>query len=102
MVCIGQSNMEMPLDGFGEPVFGSRYIGKSINPQIRLITVERNCSSTPLVNFKGKWKSQSRKLKIFAVLLHIHLQSIFMSLWKLCWYNISAWGGTTKLAEKVF
>ena len=46
----GQSNMEIPLDGFfGETVFGSQdIIGKSINPQIRLITVERNYSSTPL------------------------------------------------------
>ena len=80
----GQSNMEMPLDGFfGEPVFGSQdIIGKSINPQIRLITVERNYSSTPLFNFSGKWKSLIPKAQDILVLLHIHLQSIFMSLWK--------------------
>ena len=57
----GQSNMEMPLDGFfGEPVFGAQdIIGKSINPQIRLITVERNYSSTPLLNFDGKWEESN-------------------------------------------
>ena len=50
--------MEMPLNGFfGETVFGAQdIIGKSINPQIRLITVERNYSSTPLLNFNGNWE----------------------------------------------
>tara|TARA_B100000941_G_scaffold160970_1_gene114516 strand:- start:1097 stop:2503 length:1407 start_codon:yes stop_codon:yes gene_type:complete len=54
----GQSNMEMPLDGFfGEPIYGSQdIIGKSINSNIRLLTVERNYTATPVSNFEGKWQ----------------------------------------------
>ena len=54
----GQSNMEMPLHGFfGEPIYGSQdIIGKSINSNIRLLTVERNYSASPVANFEGKWQ----------------------------------------------
>ena len=54
----GQSNMEMPLHGFfGEPIYGSQdIIGKSINSKIRLLTVERNYSASPVANFEGKWQ----------------------------------------------
>jgi sialate O-acetylesterase len=58
-VCSGQSNMEMPMKGYkNQPVTGSNeYIATSSNEQIRLITVPRTSSLTPLDDFKGNWKT---------------------------------------------
>ena len=49
-LCSGQSNMEQPVKGYdGEPTFGSvMAIAKSVNPNLRLFTVERAGSKTPL------------------------------------------------------
>lgn len=57
-VCSGQSNMEMPVKGYrNQPVLGStEYIATSANPDIRLITVPKLASLTPLDDFKGTWK----------------------------------------------
>jgi len=56
-IASGQSNMEMPLNGFNkEPVFGSLdMIAKSTNSNIRLFTVEKKTSKNPLENLNGKW-----------------------------------------------
>ncbi|NSW93431.1 MAG: sialate O-acetylesterase [Bacteroidales bacterium] len=57
-VCSGQSNMEMPMKGYrNQPVLGSNeFIATSSNNSIRLITVPRVTSLTPLDDFKGEWK----------------------------------------------
>ncbi len=57
-VCAGQSNMEMPLRGFrGEPVANSnREIIGSKNPEIRLISVPRKSTTSPVSEFEGSWK----------------------------------------------
>ena len=103
----GQSNMEMPLDGFfGEPVFGSQdIIGKSINPLIRLITVERNYSSTPLFNFSGKWEeSNPESSRYFSAVAYSFAKYIHESLEVPVGIISSAWGGTPAeaWAEKSF
>ena len=58
-VCSGQSNMEMPVKGYGylnQPVTGSaEAIALSANPEIRLFTVNRTASLEPLDDFKGCW-----------------------------------------------
>ena len=58
-VCSGQSNMEMPMKGYNnQPVTGSNeYIATSSNAQIRLITVPRTTSLTPVDDFAGNWKT---------------------------------------------
>jgi sialate O-acetylesterase len=50
--------MEMPMKGYrNQPVLGSNeYIATSSNNQIRLITVPRAASLTPLDDFQGEWK----------------------------------------------
>ena len=55
--CSGQSNMEMPVKGFrNQPVLGSnKTIAESANESIRLFTVARNVSLSPLDNFEGEW-----------------------------------------------
>jgi sialate O-acetylesterase len=57
-VCSGQSNMEMPMKGFrNQPVNGSNeIIATSANHQIRLITIPKITSLTPLDDFNGSWK----------------------------------------------
>lgn len=49
-LCSGQSNMQQPLKGYeGQPIFGSAMaIVKSNNPNLRLFTVDRVGSKTPL------------------------------------------------------
>jgi sialate O-acetylesterase len=56
-VCSGQSNMEMPMKGFrNQPINGSNeFIALSSNPNIRMITVPKVTSLTPLDDFKGTW-----------------------------------------------
>ncbi|MBB1286462.1 sialate O-acetylesterase [Flavisolibacter sp. BT320] len=58
-ICSGQSNMEMPMKGFkGQPIAGSNSaILHSTNKNIRLYTVPRGASTTPLDNSKpSAWK----------------------------------------------
>jgi sialate O-acetylesterase len=57
-VCSGQSNMEMPMKGYGnQPITGSNeYIALASNANIRLITVPKSASLTLLDDFKGSWK----------------------------------------------
>lgn len=56
-VCSGQSNMEMPVKGYmNQPVAGSNEaIATSSNPNIRLFTVKRASSLTPLNDVSGAW-----------------------------------------------
>jgi sialate O-acetylesterase len=49
-LCSGQSNMQMPLKGYtGQPIFGSLLTtAKATNPNLRLFSVDRIGSKTPL------------------------------------------------------
>lgn len=49
-LCSGQSNMQQPLKGYnGQPTFGGAMaVAKSNNPNLRLFTVDRVGSKTPL------------------------------------------------------
>jgi len=57
-VCSGQSNMEMTMKGYiNQPVVNSNdYIATSANNSIRLITVQREVSLTPVEEIKGEWR----------------------------------------------
>jgi sialate O-acetylesterase len=57
-ICSGQSNMEMTMRGYNnQPVTGSNeYIATSANSNIRLITVQRKTSLTPVDDIEGEWK----------------------------------------------
>lgn len=57
-LCLGQSNMEMPMKGFkGQPIEGSNEdIFRSRNQNIRIITVKRTSNLEPQDNFIGEWK----------------------------------------------
>jgi len=51
-VCSGQSNMEWPLINARN---GAEEVGKANYPEIRLFTVQKSTSSTPLDDVKGSW-----------------------------------------------
>ena len=60
-VASGQSNMEMPMEGWaGAPVEnGPDDIASSGNPNVRVFMVERAVSFAPEEDFKGSWKPAS-------------------------------------------
>ncbi len=62
-LCSGQSNMEQPVKGYeGQPIFGSvNAIAKSANPNLRLFTVDRKGSKTPLQDVEkySAWQEAS-------------------------------------------
>lgn len=61
-ICLGQSNMEMPVSGFVyQPVEGSAQVIAEANkwPNIRMFTVPRAPSKEPLYDTKGVWKTSS-------------------------------------------
>lgn len=62
-LCSGQSNMEQPVKGFrGQPTFGSPMaIVKSHNPNLRLFSVDKFASKTPLKNVEkySGWQQAS-------------------------------------------
>jgi sialate O-acetylesterase len=57
-LCSGQSNMEMPVKGYtDQPVSGSNdIILKSMNKNIRFISVPRSGKTEPQEDFTGSWK----------------------------------------------
>ncbi|MDR1883345.1 MAG: sialate O-acetylesterase [Prevotella sp.] len=57
-LCLGQSNMEMPVKGFkNQPVEGgNETIFRSGNKNIRFITVQRASELEPRDDFKGEWE----------------------------------------------
>lgn len=60
-LCLGQSNMEMPMKGFkGQPVKNSNTdILKSANKNIRLFTVKRTSLLNPSEDVIGTWQEAS-------------------------------------------
>ncbi|MDP4276872.1 MAG: sialate O-acetylesterase [Bacteroidota bacterium] len=63
-ICAGQSNMEMPLAGWGKVANYQQEITNADYPQIRLLQVNRNTSVSPLNAFQatgGGWQLCSPK-----------------------------------------
>ena len=96
-VCSGQSNMEMPMKGFkNQPVAGSNeYIATSSNVQIRLITVPRVTSLTPLDDFKGNWKNcEPENVSEFSATAYFFGLMLNKTLKVPVGLICSSWGGT--------
>jgi sialate O-acetylesterase len=61
-ICSGQSNMEMPVEGWGEstPVNNSaQEIANANYPSIRLFIADKKVAFSPQRNIKGKWQTCS-------------------------------------------
>ena len=80
-VCSGQSNMQQPLRGYqGQPTFGSTMaVAKSRNPNLRLFSVDRVGSKTPLKDldkYTG-WQESSPEVALnFSAVAYFFRQSI--------------------------
>jgi sialate O-acetylesterase len=96
-ICSGQSNMEMKMKGNkNQPVFGStEAIITSSNPKIRLFTVERKTSLTPLDDFTGKWSEcLPENVAEFSATAWFFGQMVHKVLGVPVGLIVSSWGGT--------
>ncbi|NJN50364.1 MAG: sialate O-acetylesterase, partial [Polaribacter sp.] len=80
-LCSGQSNMEQPIDGFnGQPTFGSiMTIAKANNPNLRLFSVDRIGSKTPLRDvekFSGWQESNPNNVGNFSAIAYFFGQQL--------------------------
>ncbi len=60
-LCSGQSNMEMPVKGYGnQPITGSNEaILHSKNTQLRVFQIDKQPSAVPMDDVEGKWQAAS-------------------------------------------
>lgn len=96
-ICSGQSNMEMPLKGFtSQPVDGSNdIIAQSDNRQLRLFTVKRNTSWTPLPDCEGNWVlSVPKEAASFSAVAYMYGSYLQKVLKVPVGLIHSSWGGT--------
>jgi sialate O-acetylesterase len=111
-LCSGQSNMEMPVKGFnGQPTFGAaQAIMYANNPNLRLFTVERNSSKTPLDNLeknKGWTQATPESVANFSAVAYFfgsQLQEILdvpVGLIQTSWggSSVEAWTSNEALSE---
>jgi sialate O-acetylesterase len=96
-VCSGQSNMEMPMKGYGnQPVAGSNeFIALSSNPGIRMITIPKATSLTPVDDFNGTWKlCESENVAEFSATAYFFGLMLNMALDVPVGLINTSWGGT--------
>jgi sialate O-acetylesterase len=96
-VCSGQSNMEMPMKGYrNQPILGSNeVIATSLNQNIRLITVPRYASLTPVDTFKGNWKtSEPENVSEFSATAYYFGKMLQKALNVPVGLICTSWGGT--------
>lgn len=98
-LCVGQSNMEMPVGGWaGQPVTGAMETivrADSLTP-IRMLMVEKNHSTKPLNDFKGVWKKNSpESVRHFSAVAYYYAQLLQSVLKVPIGVVCSSWGGST-------
>lgn len=97
-LCSGQSNMEMPIKGFNnQQVDGSLDLIVGAKPQtpIRMFTVERKISNTPLSDCVGKWmENTSEGVAMCSATAYFFAQYLNKILDIPIGIIIADWGGT--------
>ena len=96
-IASGQSNMEMPLQGFkGQPVYGSnKAILNSHNPNLRFYKVKREISKTPLETSEGEWQISSPKTSPkFSAVAYSYGKMLQETLGVPIGIIATSWGGT--------
>lgn len=96
-ICSGQSNMEMPVEGFnGQPVYGSNeVILQSANDRIRLFQVKNTTAAKPLTRCLGIWKkAEPASVASFSAAGYFFAKRIEEILQVPVGVIESAWGGT--------
>ena len=93
----GQSNMEMPMAGYNnQPINDSNeLILSSKNQQIRLFTVKRKTSKTPLYDCEGSWQEASPEtVADFSAVAYNFAKQLNNTLGVPIGIINSSWGGT--------
>lgn len=96
-ICSGQSNMEMPMKGFpGQPVDNANMDAlRSRNDQIRLFTVKRSSSFTPLTDVTGSWKhANPESVREFSATAYYFGRLVQEQLGVPVGLVLAAWGGS--------
>lgn len=97
-LCSGQSNMAMPMKGFGaQPVFQSNEVIANVDERlpIRLFTVERAASKTRLDECKGDWKLHtSENVADFSATAYFFGYQLYRSLHVPIGLIQTSWGGS--------
>lgn len=97
-VCSGQSNMEMPFNGYiSMPVIGSNdYIAHGYNSNIRLFTVGKTVSTKPEDNCIGEWiVSEPKEVARFSAVAYSFGKYLEEILDVPIGLIHASWGGTT-------
>ncbi len=95
--CSGQSNMEMPMQGFkNQPVLHSNeMLMEADNNNLRLFQSERNANAFPEKNIKGNWKiSDAENAKEFSAVAFMYGLMLQKKLNVPVGIIVSSWGGT--------
>jgi sialate O-acetylesterase len=98
-LCSGQSNMEMPLAGWGKILDYQKEIAAADHPQIRLLTIDKATSLTPLVDdvksANGGWQICSpATIENFSATAYFFGRTLYKSLNVPIGLINSSWGGT--------
>jgi len=96
--CSGQSNMEMPLEGWPpvDTIQNSAVtIQSSFIPEIRLFNVQRKMSDEPLEDCIGRWEScEPSSVRQFSATAYFFGRKLYQELHVPIGLIESAWGGT--------
>ena len=96
--CSGQSNMEMPVAGWGKVMNYEQEIAEANYPSIRLFQVKKNTSVTPLSDVEatmGGWQEcSSATIPEFSSLAYFYARSLWKELNVPVGVIDCTWGGT--------
>lgn len=96
--CSGQSNMEMPVAGWGKVMNYEQEIAEANYPSIRLFQVKKNTSVTPLSDVEatmGGWQECSfATIPEFSSLAYFYARSLWKELNVPVGVIDCTWGGT--------
>lgn len=98
-LCSGQSNMEMPVAGWGQVKDFQTEIAMAHNPNVRLLQVHKNISTAPLENIEfngGGWmECNSQTVPEFSACAYFYARELADKLGVPVGVIDSTWGGTS-------